>query len=76
MRVLRWIEGVSKLNRVRNVDIRSRLGQEGVADMVMRRQQEWKQRVEKMNDGKVAKMVYNGDGKRPRETEKAMERQF
>ena len=33
MRVLRWIEGVSRLDRVRNVNIRSRLGQEGVADI-------------------------------------------
>ena len=39
MRVLRWIEGVSRLDRVRIVNIRSRLGQEGVVDMVMRRQQ-------------------------------------
>ena len=43
MRVLRWIEGVSRLDRVRNVNIRSRLGQEEVVDMVTRRQQEWKQ---------------------------------
>ena len=32
MRVLRWIEVVSRLDRVRNVGTRSRLGQEGVAD--------------------------------------------
>ena len=64
MRVLRWIEGVSRLDRVRN--IKSRLGREGVANTVMRRQQEWKQRVEEMSDGRVTKMVYNGDvsGKR------------
>ena len=43
VRVLRWIEGVSRLDRGRNVNIRSRLGQEEVVDMVTRRQQEWKQ---------------------------------
>ena len=43
------------------MDIRSRLGQDGVVDMVMRQQQEWKQRVEEMSDGRVTKMVYNGD---------------
>ena len=66
MRVLRWIEGVSRLDRVRN--IKSRLGREGVANTVMRRQQEWKQRVEEMSDGRVTKMVYDGDvsGERPR----------
>ena len=68
MRVLRWIQGMSRLDRVRNLDIRSRLGQEGVADMVMRKQHEWKQRVEEMSDDRVTKMVYDGDvpRKRPR----------
>ena len=36
MRVLRWIEGVSRLDRVRNMGIRSRLVKEGVVDMLMR----------------------------------------
>ena len=68
MRVLRWIQGVLRLDRVKNVDIRSRLGQEGVVGMVMRQQQEWKQRVEEMRDGRVTKLVYDGDvpGKRLR----------
>ena len=34
MRVLRRIEGVSRVDRVRNVDIRLRLGQEGILDVV------------------------------------------
>ena len=38
MRVLWRIEGVSRVDRVRNVDIRLRLGQEGVLDVVRRRQ--------------------------------------
>ena len=61
MGFLRWIEGVLRLDRIRSVDIRSRLGQEGVVGMVMRPQLEWKQRVEEMSDGIVTKMVYNGD---------------
>ena len=61
MGFLRWIEGVSRLDRIRNVDIRSRLGQEGVAEMMMRPQLEWKRRVEEMSDCRVTKMVYNGD---------------
>ena len=66
MRVLRWIEGVLRLDRVRNMNNRSRLEQERVADMVMRQQQELGQRVE-MRDGRVTEMVYDGDipGKRP-----------
>ena len=40
MRVLRRIEGVSRVDRVRNVDIRLRLGQEGILDVVRRRQEQ------------------------------------
>ena len=68
MRVLRWIEGVSRLERIRNVDLRGRLRQEGVLDLVNRRQQKWKQRLEEMSSGRVTKIVYDGEvpGKRPR----------
>ena len=68
MRVLRWIEGVSRLERIRNVDLRGRLRQKGVLDLVNRRQQKWKQRLEEMSNGRVTKMVYDGEvpGKRPR----------
>ena len=44
MRVLRWIEGVSRLDRIRNVDLRGILRQEGGLDLVNRWQQNWKQR--------------------------------
>ena len=37
MNVLRRIEGVNRLDRVRNVDVREKLGQEGVLDMVKSR---------------------------------------
>ena len=36
MRALRWIDGVSRLDRIRNVDLRGRLRQEGVLDLVNR----------------------------------------
>ena len=42
MNVLRRIEGVSRLDRVRNVDVREKLRQEGVLDMVKSRQEKWK----------------------------------
>ena len=45
MRVLQWIEGVSRLDRLRNVELRGRLRQEGVLGLVNRRQQKWKQRL-------------------------------
>ena len=53
MRVLRRIKGVSRLDRVRNVDLRVRLKQEGVLDTVKKRQQNWKQRVEEMSTNRV-----------------------
>ena len=69
MRVLRRIEGVSRLDRVRNVDLRGRLKQEGVLDTVKKRQQNWKQRVEEMSTNRVTKKIYDGEipGRRPEE---------
>ena len=68
MNVLRRIEGVNRLDRVRNADIRERLNQEGVLDLVKRRQESWKSRLEEMNFEKTMKKVFVGDmeGKRPR----------
>ena len=53
MRVLRRIEGVSRVDSVRNEDIRLRLGQEGILDVVRRRQEKWKKRLEEMNDDRT-----------------------
>ena len=39
MNVLRRIKGVNRLDRVRNADVRERLNQEGVLDLVKRRQE-------------------------------------
>ena len=68
MRVLRRIEGVSRVDRVRNEAIRLRLGQEGILDVVRRRQKKWKNRLDKMNDDRITKKVFRGEleGKRPR----------
>ena len=67
MRVLRRIEGGSRLDRVRNVDLRGRLKQEGGLDTVKKRQQNWKQRVEEMSTNRVTKKIYDGEipGRRP-----------
>ena len=68
MRVLRRIEGVLRLDRIRNVDLRDRLKQEGVLDYVRRRQKNWKQRLKEMSSSRVTKKVLDGEipGKRPR----------
>ena len=46
MNVLRQIEGVSRLDRIRNVDIREKLCQVSVLDMVKTKQEKWKARME------------------------------
>ena len=58
---------MSRLARIRNVDLRNRLRQEGVLDLVNRWQQKCKQRLEAMSSGRVTKIVYGGEvpGKRP-----------
>ena len=57
MNVLRKIEGVSKLDRVRNVDVREKLQQQGVLDMVKSRQETWKIRVEEMRLERTTKKI-------------------
>ena len=49
------------------MDIRLRLGQEGILDVVSRRQK-WKNRLEEMNDDSTTKKAFKGEleGKRPR----------
>ena len=68
MRVLRRFEGVSRADRVRNEDVRLRLGQVGVLELAKRRQEKWLDRLGRMQDNRITKQVYKGEleGKRPR----------
>ena len=68
MMCLRRIEGVSRLDRLRNEDIRQSLGQVVVVDMMKGRQMRWKEKLERMDGSRLVKQVYEGDvvGKRPR----------
>ena len=59
--VLRRIEGLSKLDRVRNVDIREKLRQEGVLDMVKSRQERWRVRVEEMSGERTTRKIFEGE---------------
>ena len=62
MRVLRRIEGV------RNEDIRQRLGQEDIVQVIRRRQENWKCKIDNMNSNRTTKKVFVGvmEGRRPR----------
>ena len=65
---LRRIEGVSRVDRVRNKDIRDSLGQVAVTDTMKDRQLRWKEKLEEMDGGRLVKQVYEGDraGRRAR----------
>ena len=60
MKVLR-IEGVSRLDTGRNVDVREKLRQEGVLDMVKSRQEKWKIRMEEMSLERTTKKIVVGE---------------
>ena len=66
MRVLRKIAGVRRIDHVRNDDIRTQLGHEGIVEQV-RRREVWKKQVEEQV-GSITEMVMSGvvPGKRPR----------
>ena len=67
MRVLRKIAGVKRIDHVRNDDIRTQLGEEGIVEQVRRRREVWKKQVEEQV-GSITEMVMSGvvPGKRPR----------
>ena len=61
-------ESVSRADKVRNDDVRLRLGQVGILELVRRRQEKWLNRLERMQDDRMTKKVFIGEieGKRPR----------
>ena len=68
MSVPRRIQGVSRMDRVRNEDSRQQLGQEGILHLIRRRQENWKCRADEMNSSRNTKKVNVGvmEGRRPR----------
>ena len=68
MNVLRRIEGASRLDMVRNVDIREKLRQESVLNMVKSTKEKWKSRMDEMSIERTTRKIFEGEiaGKRPR----------
>ena len=68
MRVLRSIEGMSRADRVRNEDLRLRLGQAGILELARRRQEKWFNILKRMQDNRITRKVFKGEieRKRPR----------
>ena len=46
------------MNQVRNEEIRKRLNQEAVVETMRRRQRTWKEKVEHMDEDRLARRVY------------------
>ena len=65
---LRRVVGVTRIDRVRNTDVRVAVRQEEVMEKVKRKQRAWKEKLEQMEDGRLVKKVYTEEivGKRPR----------
>ena len=58
MASLRRAVGVTRIDRVRNADMREAVRQEEVMEKVKRRQRAWKEKLEQMKDGRLVKKVY------------------
>ena len=60
MKVLRRIEGVTRLDQMRNVDIRKRR-QASVLDAVRRRQERWRFRLKESSSERSFRQRYGGE---------------
>ena len=61
MGYLRKVEGVTRLDRVLNEDIRRRLGVEAVLVVTDRKKKEWRERIEGMSQKRLVKRVFEED---------------
>ena len=68
MNVLRRIERVNRLDRVKSVDVREKLCQASALDMVKTRKEKWKARMEEMSRERATRKIFEDEmlGKRPR----------
>ena len=68
MRYLWRMEGVTKLDKVRNEDIRQRLKQEAVVEVARKKQRAWKEKLDGMERERLVRRVYSEEvtGRRPR----------
>ena len=52
---LRRVEGVTRMHRVRNVEVREALGQKAVIEIVKEKQRNWKEKLEQMSEDRLVK---------------------
>lgn len=63
MRFLRTLPGITRRNKQRNVDIKKKLNQENRGDEIRNYQQNWLQRINRMENSRLRKR-YEPQGKR------------
>ncbi len=67
MRYLRKIEGMTRLDKVPNEDIRRRLGVEAVLAVANRKRKEWRERIGGISQERLVRRVFEDVcGRRPR----------
>ena len=68
MRYLRRVEGVTRMDRLTNEDIRRRLEVEAVLEVTDRKKKEWRKKIEEMPQERLVRRVFEEEvcGKRPR----------
>ena len=57
MMCLRKVQGVTRMDRVRNEKVREALRHEAVIEMVNEKQRKWKVKLERMRDDRLVKTV-------------------
>ena len=55
---LRRVEGVTRMDRVRNVEVRKALVQEAVMDIIKEKQKKWMEKLEEMSEDRLVRKVY------------------
>ena len=66
---------MTKLDKVRNEDIRQRLNQKAVVEVARKKQRAWKEKLDGMEGERLMRRVYN-EGVTKRTTEKVLDGQF
>jgi hypothetical protein len=57
MKFLRRMKGITKLNRVRNEDVRKELGIYAMNDKIKQKRTEWRQHINRMNNERLTKQI-------------------
>ena len=66
MMCLKRVEGVTRMDRVRNEEVREAPRQEAVLEVVKEKQGKWNAKSEQMSENRLVKKVYTDEARRKR----------